>query len=55
MEETPSPYRWLGYMSIWMLVWLALAEKSISSKSYFFLPLIKAGTINAVLTTDEIN
>ena len=47
MEETPSPYRWLGYMVVWMLACLLILDKGVSSELFLFILLLVAIVINA--------
>lgn len=47
MKESPSPYRWLGYMSIWMLACLGLSVKGISSEAFLIILLLLAIVINS--------
>ena len=47
MEETPSPYRWLGYMSIWMLACLGLSVKSVSFETFLIILLLLSIVINS--------
>ena len=47
MEETPSPYRWIGYMSIWMLACLGLFVKGLSSEAILIILLLLAIVINS--------
>ena len=47
MEETPSPYRWLGYMSIWMLACLGFSVKGISSEAFLIILLLLSIVINS--------
>ena len=47
MEETPSPYRWLGYMSIWMLACLGLSVKGVSFETFLIILLLLAIVINS--------
>lgn len=47
MEETPSPYRWIGYMSIWMLACLGLSRKSIASETFPIILLLLSIVINS--------
>jgi len=47
MEQTPSPYRWIGYMSIWMLACLGLSGKSIASETFPTILLLLSIVINS--------
>lgn len=47
MEETPSPYRWLGYMVVWMLACLLLLQEGEGSELFVFILLLVAIVINA--------
>ena len=47
MEETPSPFRWLGYMSIWMLACLGLSVKGVSFETFLIILLLLAIVINS--------
>lgn len=47
MKESPSPYRWLGYMSIWMLACLGLSVKGISSEAFLIILLLLSIVINS--------
>ena len=47
MEETPSPYRWLGYMFVWMLACLLLLQEGKVSELFIFILLLVAIVINA--------
>ena len=47
MTKTSSPYRWLGYMSIWMLACLGLSVKAVSSEAFLIILLLLAIVINS--------
>lgn len=47
MEESPSPYRWLGYMFVWMVACLLILDKGVSSELFLFILLLVAIVINA--------
>ena len=47
MEETPSPYRWFGYMFVWMLACLLLLQEGKVSELFLFILLLVAIVINA--------
>ena len=46
MEETPSPYRWLGYMFVWMLACLLLLQKGEGFELFIFILLLVAIVLN---------
>ncbi|WP_315348393.1 hypothetical protein [Prevotella melaninogenica] len=46
MEETPSPYRWFGYMFVWMLACLLLLQKGERSELFIFILLLVAIVLN---------
>ena len=46
MEETPSPYRWLGYMFVWMLACLLLLQEGKVSELFIFILLLVAIVLN---------
>ena len=46
MEETPSPYRWFGYMFVWMLACLLLLQKGEGSELFIFILLLVAIVLN---------
>ena len=47
MEETPSPYRWLGYMFVWMLACLLLLQEGKISELFTIILLLLAIVINS--------
>ena len=47
MEESPSPYRWFGYMFVWMLACLLLLQKGEGFELFIFILLLVAIVINA--------
>ena len=47
MEESPSPYRWFGYMFVWMVACLLILDKEVSSELFIFILLLVAIVINA--------
>lgn len=47
MEESPSAYRWFGYMFVWMLACLLILDKGVSSELFLFILLLVAIVINA--------
>jgi len=47
MEESPSPYKWLGYMFVWMVACLLILDKEVSSELFLFILLLVAIVINA--------
>lgn len=47
MEETPSPYRWIGYMGIWMLACVGYSVKGLSSEAFLIILLLLAIVINS--------
>ena len=47
MEESPLPYRWLGYMFVWMLACLLLLQEGKVSELFIFILLLVAIVINA--------
>lgn len=47
MEETPSPYRWFGYMFVWMLACLLLLQEGEGSELFIFILLLVAIVLNA--------
>ena len=46
MEESPSPYRWLGYMFVWMLAYLLLLQEGKVSELFIFILLLVAIVLN---------
>ena len=46
MEETPSPYRWFGYMFVWMLACLFILNEEIRSELFIFILLLVAIVLN---------
>lgn len=46
MEETPSPYRWFGYMFVWMLACLLLLQEGKVSELFIFILLLVAIVLN---------
>ena len=40
MEETPSPYRWFGYMFVWMLACPLLLQEGERSELFIFILLV---------------
>lgn len=46
MEESPSPYRWLGYMFVWMVACLLILDKGVSSELFVFILLFVAIVLN---------
>lgn len=46
MEETPSPYRWFGYMFVWMLACLLLLQKGEGFELFIFILLLVAIVLN---------
>lgn len=46
MEESPSPYRWLGYMFVWMVACLLILDKGVSSELFIFILLLVAIVLN---------
>ena len=46
MEETPSPYRWFGYMFVWMVACLLILDKGVSSELFLFIILLVAIVLN---------
>ncbi len=47
MEESPSSYRWFGYMFVWMLACLLLLQEGERSELFIFILLLVAIVINA--------
>ena len=47
MEQTPSPYRWIGYMGIWMLACVGYSVKGLSSEAFLIILLLLAIVINS--------
>jgi len=47
MTKNLSPYRWLGYMFVWMLACLLILDKEVSSELFLFILLLVAIVINA--------
>ena len=46
MEESPSPYRWLGYMVVWMPACLLLLQEGERSELFIFILLLVAIVLN---------
>jgi len=46
MEESPSPYRWLGYMFVWMPACLYLLQKGEKSMVFIIILLLLAIVLN---------
>ena len=46
MEETSSPYRWFGYMFVWMVACLLILDKEVSSELFLFILLLVAIVLN---------
>ena len=46
MEETPSPYRWFGYMFVWMPACLYLLQKGEKSMVFIIILLLVAIVLN---------
>jgi hypothetical protein len=46
MEESPSAYRWFGYMFVWMLACLLILDKGVSSELFLFILLLVAIVLN---------
>lgn len=46
MEESPSPYRWLGYMFVWMPACLYLLQKGEKSMVFIIILLLVAIVLN---------
>ena len=46
MEETSSPYRWFGYMFVWMLACLLLLQKGEGFELFIFILLLVAIVLN---------
>ena len=46
MKETPSPYRWLGYMFVWMVACLFILNEEIRSELFMIILLLLAIVIN---------
>ena len=46
MEETPSPYRWLGYMVVWMPACLLLLQEGERFELFIFILLLVAIVLN---------
>ena len=46
MEETPSPYRWIGYMFVWMPACLLLLQEGKVSELFIFILLLVAIVLN---------
>jgi len=47
MKETPSPYRWLGYMFVWMVACLFILNEEIRSELFMIILLLLAIVINS--------
>ena len=46
MEETPSPYKWFGYMFVWMLACLLLLQEGERFELFIFILLFVAIVLN---------
>ena len=46
MEESPSPYRWLGYMFVWMPACLYLLQKGEKSMVFIIILLLLTIVLN---------
>ena len=46
MEESPSPYRWFGYMFVWMPACLLLLQEGERSELFIFILLLVATVLN---------
>lgn len=46
MEESPSAYRWFGYMFVWMLACLLLLQEGKVSELFIFILLLVAIVLN---------
>ena len=47
MKESPSPYRWLGYMFVWMVACLFILNEEIRSELFMIILLLLAIVINS--------
>ena len=47
MTKNLSPYRWLGYMFVWMLACLLLLQEGKVSELFIFILLLVAIVLNA--------
>ena len=47
MKETPSPYRWLGYMFVWMMACILILYQEIRSDIFIIILLLLAIVINS--------
>lgn len=47
MTKKLSPYRWFGYMFVWMVACLLILDKEVSSELFIFILLLVAIVINA--------
>ena len=47
MKESPSPYRWLGYMFVWMVACLFILNQEIRSDMFIIILLLLAIVINS--------
>ena len=47
MKETPSPYRWLGYMFVWMVACLFILNEEIRSDIFIIILLLLTIVINS--------
>ena len=47
MTKNLSPYRWLGYMFVWMVACLLILNEEIRSELFLFILLLVAIVINA--------
>ena len=50
MEESPSPYRWFGYMFVWMLACLLLLQEGERSELFIIILLLLTIVINGYCT-----
>ena len=46
MTKKLSPYRWLGYMFVWMVACLLILDKEVSSELFLFIHLLVAIVLN---------
>ena len=49
MEESPSPYRWFGYMFVWMLACLLLLQEGKVSELFIFILVISSNSAQWLL------
>ena len=47
MTKTSSPYRWLGYMFVWMVACLLILDQEIRSDMFIIILLLLAIVINS--------